>query len=188
MSNRIFLRFAVHGVSVNSTNRLVNGDNKGYAAYAAEHHFNGPVAGKGPFVAGFAQANEGDVSPNTMGAYCLGTDIPCDGSRDTKCPGSSRCFGRQVTFSFRSNIVNKKSNCRGPGWHVSDYESNRIIGQNQADMAIKLFNEATEKLDGPVDFRQKYWDITKTNIVKVDGTRGTPCPAAMVMRDSGWNV
>ncbi|KAI8138889.1 Neutral/alkaline nonlysosomal ceramidase [Fennellomyces sp. T-0311] len=155
--------FAVHGVSVNSTNRLVNGDNKGYAAYAAEHHFNGPdeLAGKGPFVAGFAQANEGDVSPNTMGAYCLGTEIPCDGSRDTKCPGSSKCFGR------------------GPGWHISDYESNRIIGQNQADMAIKLFKEATQRLDGPVDFRQKYWDITKAEIVKVDGTHGTPCPAAM---------
>ncbi|KAI9468209.1 Neutral/alkaline nonlysosomal ceramidase [Zychaea mexicana] len=156
--------FAVHGVSVNSSNRLVNGDNKGYAAYAAEHHFNGgpeQLAGKGPFVAGFAQSNEGDVSPNTAGAYCSGTEIPCDGSLDTKCPGSSKCFGR------------------GPGWEVSDYESNRIIGKNQADMATKLFKEATHKLDGPVDFRQKYWDITKAQIRKVDGTVGTPCRAAM---------
>lgn len=81
-------RFAVHGTSVNASNKLVNGDNKGYAAYAAELHF------KNNFVAGFAQANEGDVSPNTAGAFCTGTDIPCDGSLDTQCPGSSKCFGR----------------------------------------------------------------------------------------------
>ncbi|KAG2219529.1 hypothetical protein INT45_003094 [Circinella minor] len=155
--------FAVHGVSVNSSNRLINGDNKGYAAYSAEHQFNGQeqLAGKGPFIAGFFQSNEGDVSPNTLGAYCTGTEIPCDGSFDTKCPGSSRCFGR------------------GPGWEISDYESNRIIGQNQADMAIKLFKEATHKLNGPVDFRQKYWDITKEKIKKLDGSIGNPCRAAM---------
>lgn len=88
-------RFAVHGVSVNNTNRLINGDNKGYAAYATEKHYNpDSLPGKGPFVAAFAQANEGDVSPNTLGAFCTGTDIPCDGTRDTQCPGTSTCNGR----------------------------------------------------------------------------------------------
>ena len=89
------IRFAVHGVSVNNTNRLINGDNKGYAAYAAEKHFNpDSLPGKGPFIAAFAQANEGDVSPNILGSYCTGTDIPCDGTKETKCPGSSTCNGR----------------------------------------------------------------------------------------------
>ncbi|CDS09532.1 hypothetical protein LRAMOSA10892 [Lichtheimia ramosa] len=147
--------FAVHGTSVNASNKLVNGDNKGYAAYAAELHF------KNNFVAGFAQANEGDVSPNTAGAFCTGTDIPCDGSLDTQCPGSSKCFGR------------------GPGWQISDYESNRIIGQRQADFAIELLKNADHMVQGPVDFRQKYWDITKTIIKKRDGTFGSPCPAAI---------
>lgn len=80
---------------MNNTNHLVNGDNKGYAAYAAEKHYNhGKPGGRGSFVAAFAQANEGDVSPNTEGAYCTGTNIPCDDTRETKCPGTSTCNGR----------------------------------------------------------------------------------------------
>ncbi|KAI7851491.1 Neutral/alkaline nonlysosomal ceramidase [Circinella umbellata] len=148
--------FPVHGVSVNNTNRLINGDNKGYAAYAAEKHFNpDSLPGKGQFVAAFAQANEGDVSPNTFGAYCTGTDIPCDGTKETKCPGTSTCNGR------------------GPGWKVSDLESNRIIGQNQADMAIKLYNDNSSNImsvGGPIDFRQKYWDISTVVIQRENGT------------------
>lgn len=85
----------MHGVSVNNTNKLINGDNKGYAAYLAEKMMNnGKYAGNHPFVAAFAQSNEGDVSPNTMGAFCIGTDIPCDGTRDSKCPNNSSCHGR----------------------------------------------------------------------------------------------
>ena len=33
---------------------------------------------QGPFVAAFAQSNEGDVSPNTKGPHCLDSGIPCD--------------------------------------------------------------------------------------------------------------
>lgn len=86
--------FPVHGVSVNNTNKLVNGDNKGYAAYLTEKMVNHGKYGNGQFVAAFAQSNEGDVSPNTLGAYCTGTDIPCDGTRDSKCPNGSKCIGR----------------------------------------------------------------------------------------------
>lgn len=46
------------------------------------------------FVAAFAQSNEGDVSPNTLGVFCTGTDIPCDGTQETKCPSGSKCNGR----------------------------------------------------------------------------------------------
>lgn len=89
-------RFAVHGVSVNNTNKLINGDNKGYAAYLAEKMMNrnNNICGQPFFVAAFAQSNEGDVSPNTLGTFCTGTDIPCDGTRDTKCPNGSTCNGR----------------------------------------------------------------------------------------------
>lgn len=71
---------------------------------------------------------------------------------------------------------------RGPGWLVSDYESNRIIGQNQADKAIQLFEDVRNHVivDGPVDYRQKYWDITKTIIRTDDGKLVSPCPPAMV--------
>ena len=51
--------FAVHGTSMNNTNRLISGDNKGYAGYAWERAVNGATRdstapGMGPFVAAFA--------------------------------------------------------------------------------------------------------------------------------------
>ncbi|OGT47290.1 MAG: hypothetical protein A3E83_00725 [Gammaproteobacteria bacterium RIFCSPHIGHO2_12_FULL_41_20] len=58
--------FPIHGVSMNNKNHLINGDNKGYAEYTFEKDFHsnyGPQA----FVAAFAQANAGDVSPNPYG-------------------------------------------------------------------------------------------------------------------------
>lgn len=93
-NTNVFIRFAVHGVSVNNTNKLVNGDNKGYAAYLTENMVNNGKYSRGKFVAAFAQSNEGDVSPNTLGAFCTGTDTPCDGTRDSKCPNGSKCIGR----------------------------------------------------------------------------------------------
>jgi hypothetical protein len=52
--------FAVHGTSMNNTNTLVSGDNKGHAMYLFERMINGndSLAGRGPFVAAFSQANE----------------------------------------------------------------------------------------------------------------------------------
>lgn len=139
--------FPVHGVSVNNTNRLINGDNKGYAAHLTEKLMNGKrdLPGHGKFVAAFGQSNEGDVSPNTFGAYCTGTDIPCDGTRDSICPSGTTCNGR------------------GPGWDISDIESNRIIGKNQALKALQLYKASSQGIavEGKVDYVQRYWDITK---------------------------
>lgn len=71
--------FPVHGTSMNNSNRLISGDNKGYAALRLEEDANGYAAvGQGPYVALFGQANEGDSSPNTGGARCLDTGRPCD--------------------------------------------------------------------------------------------------------------
>ncbi|CAO3701090.1 unnamed protein product [Rhizopus stolonifer] len=150
--------FPVHGVSVNNTNHLVNGDNKGYAAYLAEKLMNKE---SDSFVAAFAQSNEGDVSPNTMGAFCTGTEISCDGSRDKSCPQGTVCHGR------------------GPGWESSDLESNRIIGQNQAHKALELYKQASVLENGPVDHVQLYWDITKTTVSYKDGRKGHTCYPAM---------
>lgn len=65
--------FATHGTSMSNHNRLISGDNKGYAAYRWERLVAGvdyragttagPHAG-GDFVAAFAQTNAGDMSPN----------------------------------------------------------------------------------------------------------------------------
>lgn len=77
--------FAVHGTSMNSSNHLISSDNKGYASLLFEEEFNpaGTLPGKGKFVAIFAQANEGDVSPNTKGPRCVDTGLPCDHATST---------------------------------------------------------------------------------------------------------
>ena len=67
---------ATHGTSMNNTNLLVSGDNKGYASYLSERQLNGPTSrvrpGDGAFVAAYAASALGDISPNTKGAFCRG--------------------------------------------------------------------------------------------------------------------
>ena len=101
---------AVHCTSMNNTNELVSSDNKGYASILAEKHFNsGAQAGRGKFVAAFAQSNLGDVSPNTNGPHCQDTGEPCDILTST-------CDGR-----------NELCVASGPGKDM--FESTRIIGE-----------------------------------------------------------
>lgn len=73
----LFSWFAVHGTSMQNTNHFISGDNKGYASYLVERRKNpNTQPGFGKFVAGFGQSNEGDVSPNTMGAFCNNGNTP----------------------------------------------------------------------------------------------------------------
>ncbi|ORX56424.1 Neutral/alkaline nonlysosomal ceramidase [Hesseltinella vesiculosa] len=156
--------FAVHGVSVNKTNTLVNGDNKGYAAYQVERFARSHNLSQENFVAAFAQANEGDVSPHTLGSFCTGTDQPCDGTRETKCPWFSTCQGR------------------GPAWTVSDLESNRMIGGQQAFKAIDLYHDAkknNQSVSGSIDYRQVYWNLPGTKLPQPDGSIHELCLPAM---------
>lgn len=69
--------FPVHATSMNKTNRLVSSDNKGLASVLFEQ-WKKDTDGNDRFVAAFAQANEGDVSPNTRGANCVDTGEQCD--------------------------------------------------------------------------------------------------------------
>jgi len=56
--------FATHGTSMPNTNRLISGDNKGYAAYVWEKDWAPDEFDEVKFVAGFPQSNPGDMSPN----------------------------------------------------------------------------------------------------------------------------
>lgn len=58
--------FPVHGTAMNNKNGLINGDNKGYAEYLFEKDMQSDYSASA-FVAAFAQANAGDVSPNPYG-------------------------------------------------------------------------------------------------------------------------
>ncbi|XP_042719058.1 putative neutral ceramidase C [Lagopus leucura] len=124
--------FAVHPVSMNNTNHLVNSDNMGYASLLFEQEKNkGVLPGEGSFVAAFASSNLGDVSPNTKGPFCINTGESCDNPQST-CPvgGASMCMAM------------------GPGTDM--FDSTRIIAQNIYLKAKELYISATQELTGPL--------------------------------------
>jgi neutral ceramidase len=79
--------FAVHGTSMHNNNRLISGDNKGYASYLFERSKNTDPESTNTFVAAFAQSNEGDVTPNICGG-----DDGCgvDDAENTKLSGEKQ--------------------------------------------------------------------------------------------------
>jgi len=154
--------FAVHGTSMNNTNTLISGDNRGRAAMLFEEHMNGDaLPGTGSFVAAFAATNLGDVSPNTAGARCLDTGLPCD--RET-----STCNGRnEMCVAF------------GPGTNGDMFESTDIIARKQFDLAMQLYSSATQAIAGPVDFRHSFVKMVGLSITLEDGTVVHGCEGAM---------
>ncbi len=61
--------FPVHPTNLGNTIRLISGDNKGLAAYLFEKDKGADYASADTFVAAFAQANAGDVSPSLFWGY-----------------------------------------------------------------------------------------------------------------------
>ena len=150
--------FAVHATSMNNTNTLVSGDNKGYASALLEKSFNGPSsqAGHGPFVAAFASSNLGDVSPNTRGAKCIDTGLACDGTTST-------CNGRcEKCIAF------------GPGVAGDMVMSTQIIGEKQAKFAKGLMDSAKEEIEdipGSVKSAHSFVKFTELNVT-ISGAEG----------------
>ncbi|XP_051002296.1 neutral ceramidase [Acomys russatus] len=138
--------FAIHPVSMNNTNHLVNSDNMGYAAYLFEQEKNkGYLPGQGPFVAGFASSNLGDVSPNILGPHCNNTGESCDNEKST-CPigGPSMCIAR------------------GPGKDMID--STQIIGRIIYERAKELYASASQEVTGPVFSAHQWVNITDVSV------------------------
>eukprot|EP00936_MAST-01D_sp_MAST-1D-sp1_P000050 g50.t1 len=168
----VFNWFAVHPTSMNNTNTLVSGDNKGYASYLMERKHNGATAdgvppGQGPFIAAFVSTNLGDVSPNTKGPHCRDTGLPCDNPTST-------CNGRVEQCSSS-----------GPGKDM--FESTEIIASKQVEVAETLLTQAlagkATALAAPeVDFIHTY--VKMPGLVVQDnpgkpGSNGTLCSASM---------
>ncbi|KFK25279.1 hypothetical protein AALP_AA8G091200 [Arabis alpina] len=124
------------------------------------------VRNNASFVSAFCQSNCGDVSPNTLGTFCIDTGLPCDFNHST-CNGKNEfCYGR------------------GPGY-PDEFESTRIIGEKQFKMAVELFNKAEEKLQGKIGYQHAYIDFSNLQVTvpkegcdDCDETVKT-CPAAM---------
>ncbi|XP_022767649.1 neutral ceramidase 2 isoform X3 [Durio zibethinus] len=121
------------------------------------------------FVSAFCQSNCGDVSPNTLGAFCIDTGLPCDFNHSTCNGKNEQCYGR------------------GPGYTVhvypDEFRSTEIIGKRQFEKAMDLFNKATEKLKGKVGYQHAYLDFSnlEVSVPKVGGGSELvkTCPAAM---------
>lgn len=183
-----FSWFPVHGTSMNNTNRLVNGDNKGAAAqfmerWAAQQDWEQDrqpseralserspstsldVSSKAPseFIAAFCQANVGDTSPNTLGPVCMDTGEPCDAVHST-CGGRvAQCIGRGPAFP-------------------NHQKSTRIIGQKQADKAQELLMNKSGRVDiaGPIESRHIFLDMRNLQVEASNFTRcGQTCVPAM---------
>lgn len=152
--------FPVHGTSMNNTNELISSDNKGYASMLFERLKNNNTRpGQGSFVAAFAQANLGDVSPNINGARCVDTGRPCDNYTST-------CGGR-----------NEKCIAFGPGKDM--FESTKIIGERQFRAAVQLFEKASVELRGHIQYIHQFKQMTNLEIKLADGTWGQTCLPAM---------
>ena len=123
--------FPVHAVSMSNANRLISSDNKGHASYIVEKTMGRTYPNREGFVAAFAQAHAGDVSPN----------LNLDGT--------------------------------GPG--DNEFESTRIIGERQADLAQKLYQDASEQLSGTISYRHTFVDFSEYKIEE----EKTTCPAAL---------
>ncbi|XP_070539275.1 neutral ceramidase-like [Ptychodera flava] len=151
--------FAVHTTSMNNTNRLISGDNKGYASYLMERHFNGGARpGTGEFVAAFAQSNNGDVTPNTKDPHCL------DAGEDSECEyETSKCPGQDVCVAF------------GPGEDM--FQNTEIIGRRQFDKAMELYESADTPLTGDINFKTQYVDMSSYEVHLPGGTVTTCKPA-----------
>jgi len=128
--------YAVHPTSMTYHNRLISGDHKGYASLAFERRKNAGSDTRESFVAAFAQANPGDVTPNL-------------------------------------NLNNT-----GPG--SDDFDSTKIIGDRQLEVALDLFDQASEEIEGKIDYRQLYVDLSNYQVLDEFTHAGSQytCPAA----------
>ncbi|KAK7471947.1 hypothetical protein VKT23_000053 [Stygiomarasmius scandens] len=159
--------FAVHGTSIYENNTLVSADNKGMAAYLYETSVEpNAMPGNATFVAGFTQSNVGDTSPNTLGAFCESPGEewdgqPCDFEHST-CGGTVQdCHGR------------------GPGFRISDFESNRLIGEAQFEGAQTIMQSNLSPVTGSVRSVHVYMNMANHTFALPNGTSVQTCPAAM---------
>lgn len=137
--------YPIHGTSIAQTNKLLSGDNKGYAAWRMEREMNTARMSASPFVSGFFQSDEGDSSPNLFMM-----DLTQKQLRDrTEAPFTQR------------------------GGGSDDDQSTVISGYKQYAKAQALYDDAHEQLHGSIKSTSIYLDMTKIIVENPTG-RTTP--------------
>lgn len=194
--------YAIHGTSLKVNNTLASSDNKGLAAVMVEQYMAEQAAlargahpaeaaaqaldvapGTTPFIAGFSQASVGDTSPNTLGSFCEGSNLPCD-YRTSTCP---------VPFMFGTRNTTTTCHSRGPGHGDEvalsmsptggyDWRSNEIIAEMQAKTAEEILSrseKAWTPLSGPTRAVKWVVDMSNYTFALPNGTRVSTRPASL---------
>ncbi|XP_015678510.1 neutral ceramidase [Protobothrops mucrosquamatus] len=157
----MFSWFAIHPVSMNNSNILVNSDNVGYAAYLFEQEKNeGYLPGKGPFVAAFASSNLGDVSPNTKGPHCINTGEPCEN------------MGNYCVIGGAKMCI-----ATGPGKDM--FQSTQIIGSQIYSSAKEIYMKASKEIDGPISSVHRWVDMSNVTVQLNSTYTGKTCKPAL---------
>lgn len=161
--------FAVHGTSMLENNTHITGDNKGVASYLFEKAMLDDSDAADGFVAGFSQANVGDTTPNTLGAWCDdGTGQMCSYENSTCADGKSEsCHGRGPEFRKLDLGV---SSCY-------------VIGKRQADGAKTIYDSlatsSTPIVGTTVKSFHFYNNMSYFQFELPNGTEVQTCPAAL---------
>ena len=67
----------------------------------------------------------------------------------------------------------------GPGFRISDFESNNIIAQLQVDGAQTLMSQSLAPVTGAVKYVHTYMNMTYRQFQLPNGTTVQTCPPAM---------
>ncbi|KAI4864133.1 Neutral/alkaline nonlysosomal ceramidase [Hypoxylon rubiginosum] len=161
--------YPVHGTSIYQNSTHVAGDNKGVAELMFEKAMEGEESAADGFVAGFSQANVGDTTPNTLGAWCDdGSGQMCSLENSTCADGKSQaCHGRGPLFEQLDLGI------------ASCYE----IGKRQYDGARSVYDSFGSSGTPVVGLSVKsfhfYHDMTFWDFQLENGTSVQTCPAAL---------
>ncbi|KAI5861370.1 Neutral/alkaline nonlysosomal ceramidase [Durotheca rogersii] len=161
--------YPVHGTSIYQNSTHVAGDNKGVAEVMFEKAMESEDSAADGFVAGFSQANVGDTTPNTLGAWCDdGSGDMCSFENSTCGDGKSQsCHGRGPLFEKLDLGI---SSC---------YE----IGRRQyagARSVYDSFGASGTPVVGPtVKSFHFYHDMAFWKFQLDNGTEVQTCPAAL---------
>lgn len=154
--------YAVHPTSVGPKNKLITGDNKGHASYMFEKDKGTDYQASKTFVAAFALANAGDVTPNVPFTAHLGS---IEAAMDAAEIDHATAVAQEFPWPEAKGEADIEQNI-----------SLKVSAVRQYAKAKELYNTATEALKGSVDFRHEWVDM-RTLYVKSQDT--TTCPGGM---------
>ncbi|ELU36769.1 ceramidase [Rhizoctonia solani AG-1 IA] len=176
--------FAVHGTSLY----------QGMAAYLYEADVQPDAApGKNTFVAGFVQGEPKDIDHVIMTHFLFFSQRRryhivkfcvfqprCILRKPGKAMGRSTVRVSKVHMRECNPRMSRTVRLFGPGFQISDFESNRIIGENQYLGAKKLMaSNSLTAVKGAVRSLHTYVNMSNYSFSLSNGTTVHTCPPAM---------